>query len=93
LYKNTLQCTDEQHAYAYNKPGPKMKPSACILANKDIAVFLSVSIVAAAIYDLARAIFPETHRNTMGQSMRSKSPLTIRTSNCSLANQTALLTR
>jgi len=55
---HTHVCTHTRtHAHT---PGPKMKPSACILANKDIAVFLSVSRVAAAIYERARAIFPET---------------------------------
>ena len=42
------QTHTDPHTLHYT-PGPKMKPSACILANKDIAVFLSVSMVAAAM--------------------------------------------
>jgi len=40
-------------------PGPSIKPRACILASKDIAVFLSVSSVAADMYERAKATFPE----------------------------------
>ena len=50
------------HAYTtYAIPGPSMNPKACILANNDIAVFLSVSSVAADMYERAKAIFPEIH--------------------------------
>ena len=55
-YMYTWTCLDTHmrahkhiQTHIHYTPGPKMKPSACILANKDIAVFLSVSMVAAAM--------------------------------------------